>query len=292
MSLQASASRSCRPATPWPAAAGPGRRHERTALNGDRGRARHPRPAPRAIPRSALRHRPLCSPWSSAVDCRSLCNQVSPRSADRNRNMRAAHNDHARNRRDHLRQRPTVTDNHIVCRSQVGAADVERHRIRRVATSRPPGRGDELGDGPKDPADAPPEAPGSGPDQLTVEAGSAPPRGPSVEAARPATARSPTTRSMSSAVTSHAGRPNASSVRSSRPMSLSTVTWLKPRARHDDVRRPRGGLLWVQRIGLVDIERLSTVGNTRCTVLLDHSSPTETGLRGSYLRDSRHMTVT
>jgi hypothetical protein len=46
----------------------------------------------------------------------------------------------------------------------------------------------------------------------------------------------------------------------------------------------------VQRIGLVEIERLSTVGNTRCTVLLDHSSPTETGLRGSYLRDSGHVT--
>jgi hypothetical protein len=53
---------------------------------------------------------------------------------------------------------------------------------------------------------------------------------------------------------------------------------------------PRGGLLWVQRIGLVDIERLSTVSNTQCTVLLDHSSPTETGLRGSYLRESRHVT--
>jgi hypothetical protein len=51
-----------------------------------------------------------------------------------------------------------------------------------------------------------------------------------------------------------------------------------------------GGLLLVQRTGFVDSERLSTVGNTRCTVLLDHSSPTETGLSGSYLWDSRHVT--
>jgi hypothetical protein len=33
-------------------------------------------------------------------------------------------------------------------------------------------------------------------------------------------------------------------------------------------------MLLVQHIGFVDIERLSTVGNTRCTVPpLDHSSP-------------------
>ena len=38
---------------------------------------------------------------------------------------------------------------------------------------------------------------------------------------------------MSSGVTSHAGRPSAFSVRSSSPMSLSIVTGLNPRARHD-----------------------------------------------------------
>jgi hypothetical protein len=54
-----------------------------------------------------------------------------------------------------------------------------------------------------------------------------------VDVARPATASSPTTRSMSSAVTSHAGRPSADNARSSSPMSLSTVTGLNPRARHD-----------------------------------------------------------
>jgi hypothetical protein len=54
-----------------------------------------------------------------------------------------------------------------------------------------------------------------------------------VDAARPATANSPTTRSMSSAVTSHAGRPSADKVRSSSPVSFSTVTGLNPRARHD-----------------------------------------------------------
>ena len=54
-----------------------------------------------------------------------------------------------------------------------------------------------------------------------------------VDAARPATARSPTTRSMSSGVTSHAGSPSAFSVRSSSPVSLSIVTGLNPRTRHD-----------------------------------------------------------
>ena len=54
-----------------------------------------------------------------------------------------------------------------------------------------------------------------------------------VAVVRPATARSPTTRSMSSGVTSHAGRPSAFSARSSSPMSLSIVTGLNPRARHD-----------------------------------------------------------
>jgi hypothetical protein len=54
-----------------------------------------------------------------------------------------------------------------------------------------------------------------------------------VEAARPARARSPTTRSMSSGVTSQAGRPSAVSVRSSSPMSFSTVTGLNPRACHE-----------------------------------------------------------
>ena len=54
-----------------------------------------------------------------------------------------------------------------------------------------------------------------------------------VAAERPATASSPTTRSMSSAVTSHAGRPSARSARSSKPMSLSMVTGLNPRARQE-----------------------------------------------------------
>ena len=38
---------------------------------------------------------------------------------------------------------------------------------------------------------------------------------------------------MSSGVTSHAGRPSALSVRSNKPMSLSIVTGLNPRACHD-----------------------------------------------------------
>jgi hypothetical protein len=46
----------------------------------------------------------------------------------------------------------------------------------------------------------------------------------------------------------------------------------------------------VQRTGFMDSGRLSAVGDTRCTVLLVHSSLTETGTCGTYLRDSRHVT--
>ncbi|MDT5056589.1 MAG: hypothetical protein QOF66_4955 [Mycobacterium sp.] len=40
------------------------------------------------------------------------------------------------------------------------------------------------------------------------------------------------------------------------------------------------GLPLVQRTGFMDSGRLSAVGDTRCTVLLDHSSLTEIGLAG------------
>ncbi len=54
-----------------------------------------------------------------------------------------------------------------------------------------------------------------------------------VEAASPLAASDPATRSMSSAVTSHAGQPSIPSTRSSTPVSFSIVTGLNPRATHD-----------------------------------------------------------
>jgi hypothetical protein len=54
-----------------------------------------------------------------------------------------------------------------------------------------------------------------------------------VDAAMPAAAQEPTTRSTSSRVTSQAGLPKVASTRSSRLVALSTVTWLKPRATQD-----------------------------------------------------------